>query len=527
MAGAATRLGSHLRVRLLDLALVITGGVLYAAAFPPHACDLSAWIALVPLLAVAARATATGAFAAGFVYGTVFFAGIVAWVVEAVSAYFASGVVGAVAFSTLICVLFVAVYVGLFAVAARALLRRRRRWAALFGLPALWVAYELARSRLLTGLPWELLGHSQWRRTELIQIVDVGGVYAVSYLVAAVNVGVFFALCGIARAKTPRRLAHSMMPLAAAAALVALAFAYGMRAVDRELARPPGPRAVVALVQANVPSAWEWQRANAERSLLAYAALTRTTIADTRPDLVVWPEYAVTLYPERDTMLMPALAALAQRTTAGLLFGAPRLRGESGESERYFNAAYHLAPGGALAAYEKIRLVPFAEYQPMALGQAFAAEADRTFSAGTASTVFETAIGRLGVLICYEAIFPELTRDLVRAGAEVLVNISNDGWLDRAGLGASAQHLSMAVFRAVESRRFLARASSSGISGFVDPLGREFALLGVDQRGVTLGEIEARTGLTFYTRFGDAFAFACIPLGALLLAPAARRRRRR
>ena len=526
MTAAAARVGSRLRARLLDPALVITGGILYTAAFPPHDCDLSAWIALVPLLAVAARATPIGAFTAGFVYGTVFFVGTVAWVVEAVSAYFASGMVGAVAFSTLICVLFVAVYVGLFALAARALLRTRRRWTALIGLPALWVAYELARARLLTGLPWELLGHSQWQRTELIQIADFGGVYAVSYVVAAMNVAIFFALCGLARAKTPRRLVRSMTPLAAAAALVVLVFAYGTRAVEQELARPPGARAVVALVQGNIPSAWEWERANAERSLLAYATLTRSTIGNARPDLVVWPEYAVTLYPERDAMQMPALAALAQRTRAGLLFGAPRLLDDT-DGEHYFNAAYHLAPDGTLAAYEKIRLVPFAEYPPIALAQAFAGETDRTFSAGTASTVFETAIGRLGALICYEAIFPELTRDLVNAGAEVLVNISNDGWLDRAGLGASAQHLSIAVFRAVESRRFLARASSSGISGFVDPLGREFSLLGVDQRGVTVGEIEPRTGLTFYTRFGDVFAFACVILGVVVLVPAARRRRRR
>ncbi len=524
MPPGASRPASQLRVRLLDAVLLIMGGILYTAAFPPYGCDLAAWVALVPLLAVAARATPRGAFAAGFVYGSIFFAGTVAWVVEAVAAYFASGLVAAIAFSSVICVLFVAGYVGCFAVAARALLRGRRRWRALVAIPALWVAYELARARLLTGLPWELLGHSQWRRIELIQIADVGGVYAVSYAIAAVNVGIYFALRGVARAATPRRLLRSMAPLAAAAALVAVYVGYGARAVERELARPAGPRAVVALAQANLPTVWEWRRANAERNLLAYATLTRGAIARSRPDLVVWPEYAVTLYPERDTMLMPALAALAHDTTAGLVFGAPRLAGDA-DGDRYFNAAYHLAPDGALAAYEKIRLVPFAEYKPPAIAQAFAGEADRQFSAGTRSTVFSTAIGRLGLLICYEVTFPELTRDLVRAGAEILINVSNDGWLDRAGLGASAQHLSIAVFRAVESRRFVARASSSGISGFIDPLGRQFALLGENRRGVTVGEIEPRDELTFYTRHGEVFALACVALGALLIAPALRRRR--
>jgi apolipoprotein N-acyltransferase len=524
MVGGARRLTSHRRVPLLGPALVITGGVLYTAAFPPHTCDLSAWVALVPLLAVAACATGAGAFSAGFVYGSVFFAGTVTWVVEAVAAYFKSGLVGALAFSTVICVLFVAVYVGGFAVAARALLRSRRRWTALFAIPALWVTYELARARLLTGLPWELLGHSQWRRLELIQIADVGGVYAVSYLVAMVNVGIYFALRGLARAATVRRLARSMAPLAVAAAAVAVCLAYGARAIDRELARPPGSRAVVALAQANLPTVWEWERGNAERNLLAYAGLTRGTIAKARPDLVIWPEYAVTLYPERDTMLLPALTALAHETTAGLVFGAPRLAAED-DTAHYFNAAYHLAPDGALAAYEKIRLVPFAEYKPIGIAQAFAGEADREFTAGTQSTVSASAIGRLGFLICYEIIFPELTRDLVLAGAEILINISNDGWLDRAGRGASAQHLSIAVFRAVESRRFVARAATSGISGFIDPIGRQFALLGENRRGVTVGEIEPRTELSFYTRNGEVFALACIALGTLLLVPVLRRRR--
>ena len=512
-----------MRARVLDAVLVIVGGILYAVAFPPYNCDLSAWIALVPLLTVAVRATPRGAFAAGFLYGMVFYAVIAAWVVEAVSAYFTSSTVGAVAFGALIGVLYIAIYVGLVAVAARALLRTRHRLAALFAIPALWVGYELARDRLLTGLPWALLGHTQWQRIELIQVADLGGIYMVSFLVAIVNVGIYFALCGLARASTPSRLARSMAPAAVAGVLVALALGYGTVAVDRELARPPGRRAVVALAQANLSSAWEWQRADAERSVLAYASLTRGTLVKAHPDLVVWPEYAVTIYPERDTMLMPALASLARDTTGGLLFGAPRLAGD-GDGERFFNAAYHLAPDGTLEAYEKIRLVPFAEYQPAPFTQAFAGEADVRFSAGQRSTVFSTAIGRLGALICYEVIFPELSTALVRSGAEILVNISNDGWLDRAGLGASAQHVAIAVFRAVETRRYLARAASSGISGFVDPLGRTFALLGVGERGVTSAEIEPRSELTVYVRYGDVFAVACIVVGVALLALTVRRR---
>jgi apolipoprotein N-acyltransferase len=483
------------------------------------------WVALVPLLAVAARASAAGAFAAGVGYGLVLFAATVAWVVEAVAAYFASGIVGAVLFSAAICLLFVAVYVGLFAVAARALLRRGS-WRALLAIPALWVTYEWARATLLTGLPWELLGHALWRRLALVQIADVTGVYGVSYVIAAVNVGLYLVLRATARTSHPKRLLRAAAPLATALAMVAAVATYGATRLAHEAGRPAGEPYVVAVAQANPTVRWEWQRADAERSLLAYARLSRQAIRERRPDLVIWPEYSVMLYPGEDPVLLPVIADLARGTRAGVVFGAPRAGGSSAE-RRYFNAAFHVAPDGTLSSSDKVHLVPFAEYRPWSIGEAIAADDDRSFSAGGGPTVLASDVGRLGTLICYEVIFPELARALVREGAEVLVNLSNDGWLDRAGLGAGAQHLSIAVFRAIETRRYLARAASTGISGFIDPAGRPFALLGEGQAGVTAGVIRPRTDLTLYCRFGDVFAAACALGGLGALGFTVRRKRRR
>ena len=428
----------------------------------------------------------------------------------------------AAAFGALICALFVSGWVGLFAVAARTLLRRGR-WHAFVGIPALWVAYELARATLFTGLPWELLGHSQWRRLALVQVADLGGVYALSFVIAAVNVGAYLALRTAARTARACRLLRAATPLAIALALVAACAGYGAWRIDQTTRTSPQSTATVALAQGNLPASWRWERSNAERNLLAYVTLSRRVIAESHPDLLVWPEYAVTLYPQRDVASLPALQDLARRTAGGLVFGGPRV--EDGARTRYFNSAYHVATTGALEAYDKIRLVPFAEYRPLAFDEALAADADGEFSAGTESTIFPTAIGRLGVLICYEVIFPDLARRLTRAGAEILLNISNDGWLDRAGLGAGIQHLSIAVFRAVENHRFVARASASGISGFIDPVGRPFGLLEVDRSGVTLGEVSARRDLSLYTRIGDTFAFACVALGIVLVLPRRRRRR--
>ena len=116
-------------------------------------------------------------------------------------------------------------------------------------------------------------------------------------------------------------------------------------------------------------------------------------------------------------------------------------------------------------------------------------------------------------------IFPDLARRLTRAGAEILLNLSNDGWLDRAELGAGAQQLSIAVFRAVENRRFVARAAASGISGFIDPAGHPFGLLAADRSGVAIGEVSARRDLSLYTRVGDVFAVACVLVGLALVLP--------
>jgi apolipoprotein N-acyltransferase len=513
---AEPRVGLRLAGAVGDGVLVVGGGLIYAAAQPPRDWAVLAWVALVPLVLVAGRRTRGGAFVAGAVYGTVFFAAIVPWVVGAVRAYFETSFVAALAFGGAVCLLYVAVYIGLFAVAVREILARSR-WLALLALPALWVGCELARARLLTGLPWGFLGHSQWTVPTLIQVADLGGAYLVSFVIAAVNVGIALALRDAA---TRGRLA-AVRPLAVALAAVAVVAVYGTARLRQIAASETATRAeTVTLVQGKSVLATTWLRAASERALQLYSDLTRRAVA-AGPALVVWPEYAVPLYPETDARMAAVLRGLAAATPAGLVFGAPRLVGGR-DGEQYRNAAYHLSPAGALDAYEKRRLVPFAEYQPLPLGPAIADADDRRFSAGKPAKPFATGVGRLGMLICYEVIYPSMVRDLVRAGAEVLVNVANDGWLDVSHLGATEQHLAIAVFRAVETRRYLVRAAATGISGFVDPTGRPYALLAAGMRGVTSGAIRPRRDVTVYTRAGDAFAIVGTLLGLAVLGWCAR-----
>jgi len=508
-----------LRIAAGRAAAIVAGGLVYAAALPPHGWTALGWVALVPLLLVVRRCSVRTAYLAGALYGFTFFAASAPWLLGAVHAYFASSVLTALVFFTGAGLLYIAAWVGVVGAGARILLASGR-WTALAGIPALWVLHELGRTRVLTGLPWNLLAHGQWSSPALVQIADVTGAYGVSFLIALVNVAAVLALRDVRRFSPGRALA----PLGAAATLVGAAVLYG----HARLAAVPGdPSAgapqTVALVQGNTPLVTTWQRAASDRALLVYGDLTRQAIAED-PDLVVWPEYALPLYPEGDPRILPLLATLAASVPGGLVFGAPRMIGADDGGDHYRNAAYHLGPDGAVATYDKRHLVPFAEYQPLAFGPTLAAAEDRVFSAGGPSIPFATASGRLGMTICYEVIYPALVGDLVRSGAEVLVNVSNDGWLDLAGLGAAEQHLAIAVFRAVETRRYLARAATTGISGFVDPTGRPFALLAAGTRGITTGVVVPRNDLTLYVRSHDAFAFGCVVVGLVLVGVVVRRR---
>jgi len=194
------------------------------------------------------------------------------------------------------------------------------------------------------------------------------------------------------------------------------------------------------------------------------------------------------------------------------------------EVERYRNAAFVLSPDGEVTAvYEKEHLLPFAEYFPLAslaiLQQRFARV--REFVRGDRTAPLPTPIGLAGIVVCNEAFFPEVTARRVRAGAEVLVNLANDGWLGDAKFSAIA--FDMVTLRAVETRRWLVRASTSGPSGVVDPLGQVRARSAMEHRAVLAERVRPRTGLTVYVRFGDAFGWGCVVLVLAALIASGRR----
>lgn len=455
-----------------------------------------------------------------------FCVGIAYWVYFAVAAYFSFSPFIALLLTLLSYSLFIGLYTGAAALVAVLLMRCRSDWLRWCGVPAVWVCSEFARSMFFSGFSWELLGYTQYRNLTLIQIADLTGVYGLSFLLAFssyLTAEIFWAVPLPARLHTstclisPRLRQVSCVPWQGVVGFfvsVSVAVLYGMfRLAEPETLSHGTPVNIVAVHKDT--GVHRWQRVHYANSLLQYVQGTEASITDIQPDLIVWPEFAVGFYPERELALQRQLHLLTQKIGAPLLFGAPRVV-VMDNGEHYYNSAYFLPVGGTFdQVYDKMQLLPFAEHQPWTWSTLLphSSTAPSKFTPGNRATVFTLTKSSFGVVICYEATYPHLSRRLVENGAQFLVNISNDAWL--AGEAASAQHFSMAVFRAIENRRGLVRVATAGLSGFVDPQGRLSHLF--DQHTAhQQGIIRPRQDLTIYTKYGDWFVSLC--LGCILCA---------
>ncbi len=495
------------------LAAVVGGAALYALALPPFGFSSLAWVALVPLLLAVRDGSVRRGLAYGVLYGVVLGWTMLWWLAQAAAHYLGIGLPLAAVALTLCYVVWATPTFGLFGAGAAALLRRGTSRTTRLAVPALFVASELVRDRV-AGQPWGLIGYTQHAHTGLIQIAALGGVYAVSFLLVLGNTAIAEAIDVWWRR---RRLAEAAARLVAPGGVIAVCWLGGT------VLAALGPIGgfgghTVAIVQSNVPPAFEWTPVYVQRQTMAHVRATEALPSQPNPSLIVWPEHAVPQYLDADPGLAAELTELATRRRADLLFGAPRY-----EAGRTYNSAQIITAAGHDGGhYDKQHLVLFAEEKPLARTEAAAPDENPTaFSAGTQPGVLQSFV-RLGVSICHEIVYPELIDRSVGAGAELLVNISNDGWLDPGYGFASRQHFAMAVFRATETRRYLVRAATTGVSGVIDPYGRVVETLPAQRAGVLMAGVAGRRTLTPYVRLGDAFAFACAAAAAAALV--ARRR---
>jgi apolipoprotein N-acyltransferase len=484
-----------------DLGFALFSGVLLAMAFPLLDWSFLAWGALVPLLLVMSRRP----FLSGYVAGVGFFSVALYWLNIVMVTYGRLPMVVSI-LVYLILIGYLALY---FAVPLWLAERFRYRLSVpiTLSLPVLWILFEFFRGFLLTGFPWNLIGYSQQNYLPLIQSADLLGVYGIGFLLLLSNC----LLACLIRAVWQTDI--SLVPTRAVTVFVLLFVAnwgYGEWRLDQEFNRDE-TTFKVGLMQGNIDQAVKWDSEYQVSTVQTYLSLSEQAIR-AGAELLVWPESATPFYLQDPSSLGQQVQQFTAQNRRYLLTGSPAYEFFP-EETRYFNSVFLLSPeGDFLGRSDKVHLVPFGEYVPLSRFLPFVKKlvvGIGDFSPGVIKPLRMNGHS-MGVLVCYEGIFPELARQYVEMGSGLLVNVTNDAWFGRSS--APYQHLAMTRFRAIENRRWFVRAANTGISAIISPTGKIVSSLSIFESGIVTGDVSFRTELSVYTRWGGL-----LPVPFLLL----------
>lgn len=507
----------------------------------PPARSTIAWFALVPLIWAVIRVAEQSAhplrraFLVGYACGVLWYAGNCYWIYDTMLIHGGlPPVVSALLLAGFSLVL--GGYFGLFGLLIALLQRKLGTPWSLAAAPFLWVALDLAEARI-TSVPWDQLGYSQIDNALLTYLAPVTGVYGITFVLVSANALLAGGLLLLQRS--------SKLTSAAAGLLIA---ATGSAGLALHAPKAP-PSASAVLIQPNLdvsvdntwnaPQDWSQHIARfkqlAEEQCKSYIAGIPQTGAPTgeivcppyptHPDLVAWPEAPAFSFTEADPRFRQTMSAIAKTEDTTLIVGG--LGADYSDSEHkwldYNSAMLFGSDGSRIGRYDKIHLVPYGEYIPYRQLFSFAHKLTNQvvdFSRGVDRTVFRIPdqngkLRRYGVFICYEAVFADEIRQFARRGAEVLVNLSDDGWY--GDTSAPWQHLNMARMRAVENRRWLLRDTNNGVTAVIDPYGRVRQSIPRHQTDALPAQFGFRDDLTFYTANGDVFAWLCaiLSIGAI------------
>jgi len=482
------------KITFKDLLWVAASGALTALAFPRLSLSVLAWVSLIPLFYILSRHTPGKSFFLSFLAGFVFYGILLMWIPSVPKHYGnLSPTTSALIYIALIT--FLGLFWGLFGMMF-ARIRIRYRSLAFILAPLLWIGVEYLLTFVLTGFPWGLLGTTQYRNLPFIQSATLAGVFGLSFLIVLLQS--LFVLSMLIKKRLPFFIGLGAVLLAHLAGLIAL---------SRVPASAESFQAGV--VQGNVSADIDWSQATTEETTALFRRhldLTRQA-AQQGAQLIVWPEFSVPLCFSCPEPLYEQfendLVRFAQTNGVTLLVGSVETDGDE-DHPHHTNSALCLTPDGSLSQYSKRHLVPFGEYVPYPGIFSWARQLTQAvgqITPGRSYVLHSFGSLKFGSPICYEIIFPDLVRRFVKGGAHFLTTITNDSWYGRSS--APSQHFAMAVLRAVENRRFLVRAATTGISGLVDPYGRLLARSRLMTQDVLVGTVTPGRGLTFYTRHGD------------------------
>ncbi|NOQ46153.1 MAG: apolipoprotein N-acyltransferase [Desulfobulbaceae bacterium] len=514
--------------RVFSLSAALTSALLLSLAMPGH---VGWWpllfVGLVPLLYAVLHLPPMRCVCMGFFTGLVYHIVLLYWIVIVLGRY--GGLPPWIAVPAMVLLAsYMSCYLALFCVllgflAGRYRQRERSVATLVWTAPVLWVGLDYLRGTLMTGFPWMDLGYGLYGQPQLIQAADLGGHHLITFSLVLCN-GLIVAIIDRQHSHVRWNIRLERRVLLAAGCF--LVFVGGYSLLRYQVMPSVAARALqaeVAVVQGNIDQKEKWTPGKKAETVETYRTLSRRALADKTTELLVWPETALPFYPQLDP-LAAQVTDFTRRENVWLLTGAPAFtRGEyaaDGEGKiDYFNSALLINPSGEVAGrYSKQHLVPFGEYVPLRSYLPFLEPlvvSVGDFTAGSSSRPLVMERMKLGVLICFESIFPEIARNEAANGANLLVNLTNDAWYGRSS--APYQSMSMAVFRAVETKRSLIRAANTGISGFVDPSGNILKKTGLFEETFVSARVPILEKQTVFTRSGWRFGAVCLALIPVLL----------
>jgi apolipoprotein N-acyltransferase len=499
---------------------IISGGLL-VLAFPNYNQAWLGWIGVVPLLLAIRRLKPWQAFLMGWIGGIVYFVGIFPWINEVKSINKLAIGLGH---------LYLGLYLGLFCACMNLL--HRKLSAPLLTAAPLWVTIEYLRAHFFfLAFPWALLGHTQYLNLPILQIASFAGSYGVTFFMILVN-GVIADLIvswigkrNSMKGKFDGIKHHSAIAFFSTLVAIIAIWTYGWLLVSEKVTGTPFS---VGVVQGNIPQNMKFDPIYRDSIFSTYENLSKE-VAFTHPKLIVWPETSTPGFILKNMELYKRMVKLVRDLNIHFLIGSaeypkfgkkPINQGKSGNTALYFSPQ-----GKILGQYLKIRLLPLGEYIPyenIIPWPHFIIPPDKTnfLIPGKEATLFNLEEAKFGVLICWENLFPDLSQQLAIKGANFIVNISNEAWFGKTA--APYQILSMCVFRAVENRISMVRATNTGISCFIDPYGRitNRVRTGNEElfvEGVSSHKIQLSSTGTFYTHCGDILAYGCIGIAIGLI----------
>ncbi|MDP2922009.1 MAG: apolipoprotein N-acyltransferase [Candidatus Omnitrophota bacterium] len=414
-------------------------------SFPNFNLSFLAFIGFVPLFFAIEDVSPKRAFLISYISGFIFYLGTLYWLYHVTA-------VGLV----ILC-LYLALYFGAFGWILTAAGFRIRPY--IFLIPLIWVILEYIQAHLFTGFGWALLGYSQYKNLPLIQIADFSGVFGVSYVIMMVNYALY------------RALKKSFFEIVLAGLALSFVIGYG---VAREDSRGYSGAVRISVIQGNIPQELKWDPDSRDMIMEKYSALTKTAALD-YTDLIIWPETSFPGFFEIDKDMTDRVLNLAKEIRIPILLGV-----NNENDSMYFNSAVMISRrGNPVARYDKIHLVPFGEYVPFSrkfpgLHKLVLGELGE-FTPGSKYILFKLDLSpstkvNFAALVCFEDVFPELSRQFVKDGAKFLVVLTNDAWYGRSG--AAYQHTACSVFRAIENRVPVVRCANTGVSCFIDSRGK-------------------------------------------------------